>query len=131
VDKNIYVGLKSGGLVLGLVSGLEMAGRIAKTATQCGMVVHNASSAQALVDHARKTSPLFVILDWDTCEAEAFKVLKEFSESADLKKVPMVGCLSKEKESLKRVAEKAGCDRVYLKSEFNRVLGELFIRYCR
>jgi PleD family two-component response regulator len=131
MDKNVYLGLKSGGLILGLVSTMEMATRVGKMARQSGMVVHNCSEAAALVSHARKSPPLFVILDWDGCESEAFKVLKEFAQDADLKKVPIVGCVSKEKEGVRSAAEKAGCDRVYFKSEFNRVLGELFIRYCQ
>jgi PleD family two-component response regulator len=131
VEKNVYVGLKSGGLILGLVSTMDLATRVGKIARQSGLIVHNCSEAAALVSHARKSPPLFVILDWDGCESESFKVLNEFAQDADLRKVPVVGCVSKEREAIRSAAEKAGCDRVYLKSEFNRVLGELFIRYCQ
>jgi DNA-binding response OmpR family regulator len=131
LDKNVYVGLKSGGWVMGLVADMNFAARIAKTAKQYGMNIHNCDRAEILISHAGKNRPLFVVLDWDGCESEAFKVLKEFAANADLRKVPVVGCLSSSKAGLKPVAEKAGCDRVYFKTEFFRVLSELFIRYTQ
>lgn len=117
--------------MVGLVSKVDLATRLAKVAKEFGLTVRNSDQASTVVRWAKEKAPLFVILDWDGCEAEAFKVLKEFSADADLKKVPRVGCLSQEKFNLKREAEMAGCDRVYLKTEFLRDLKDLFIRYAR
>lgn len=131
MEKNIYFGIKKGGLVLGLAADMAWAGKIAKTAAQFGLIVHNCDQAAALVDHAKKAQPLLVLVDFDSCEAEGFKVLKEFSGNADLRKVPVVGSVSQSKSDLKAEAERAGCDRVYFRTEFGRILNDLFIRYVQ
>jgi DNA-binding response OmpR family regulator len=131
VERPIFVSSRPGKIILGLVSTVDLAARIAKTAKDLGLTVHNSDRSEVLLRWAREQSPLFVILDWDGCEAEAFKVLKEFGSDADLKRVPCVGCLSRAKTDLKREAQSAGCDRVYFKTEFFQELKDLFIRYAR
>ena len=131
MEKPIFIHVRPGSNVLGLVSTVDLATRIAKIAKDFGLAVRNSDQAETVVRWAREKIPMFVILDWDGCEAEAFKVLKEFAADADLKKVPRVGCLSHQKFNLKRDAEAAGCDRVYFKTEFLRDLKDLFIRYAR
>ena len=87
------------------------------------------NGARALVE-VRAGRPDLVIVDLETCEVEAFQVLKELRESADLKGVPVVGVVTQAKSMLKPEAEKAGCLRVYLKTEFGRVLPDLIARYA-
>lgn len=120
----------AGGTVYGLVSNLLFATKIAQSAKHCHLAVHNFDKAEPLLEHARKKPPALIILDWDGCEAEAFKVLKELKASADLKGVPSVGYLSHIKTALKEEAERAGCHRVYSKSEFTRTLDDLLMRYA-
>ena len=120
-----------GGAVYGLVSNLLFASKIAQSAKHCHLSVHNFDKAAPLVEHAKKKAPALVILDWDGCEAEAFKLLKEFRENADLKAVPTIGYVSHVKTALKEEAQRAGCHRVYPKSEFTRILDELLARYAQ
>lgn len=117
------------GTVYGLVSNLFFAAKIAQAAKHSHMAIHNFDKAQPLLEHAKKKLPALIILDWDGCEAEAFKLLKELRTSADLKGVPTIGYLSHVKADLKAEAQRAGCDRVYAKSEFSRLLDDLLMRY--
>ena len=130
-DLNEVRGVSKGGAVFGLVSDLLMATRIAKAAKQCHLGVHNFDNAEALIAHARARKPILIILDWDTREAEAFKVLKELASSADLKSVAAVGYVSGSREDLKQEAQRAGCQRVYGKTEFTRDLEYLMTRYAQ
>ncbi len=113
-----------------LVRDMAAASRIVKSAGALHVAAQNFDRAQTLLDHARKEKPCLVIVDLETCEVEAFQVLKELRESADLKGVPVVGVVTQAKSMLKPEAEKAGCLRVYLKTEFGRVLPDLIARYA-
>ena len=123
-------GAGKGGAVFGLVSNLLVASKIAQSAKHCHLAVHNFDKAAPLIEHAKQKPPILVILDWDGCEAEAFKCLKELASNADLKGVPSVGYLS-QKTALKEEAQRAGCHRVYPKTEFMRILEELLARYAQ
>lgn len=131
MERPIFISTRQGGTVLGLVATIDWSTRIAKAAKEFGLTARNSDQGGTIVRWAKETPPVFVILDWDGCEAEAFKVLKEFAANADLKKVPRVGYLSQDKAGMKREAQAAGCDRVYFKTEFLRELKDLFIRYVR
>ena len=120
-----------GGSVFGLVSNLLVASKIAQSGKQHHLSVHNFDKAEALLAHARAKAPALILLDWDGCEAEAFKVLKEISAEERLKKIPTVGYLSQTKAPLKEEAQRAGCHRVYAKTEFLRSLDELMTRYAQ
>lgn len=120
---------KTRGWVLGLVSQIPFAAKIAQAAKSCRLNVHNFDRASVLIEYAKQHPPVVVILDWDGCQAEAFKVLKEFAACADLKNVPTVGYVSYPNEVLKQEARLAGCHRVYSKSEFIRALEDLLVRY--
>jgi len=83
-----------GGAVFGLISNLLFASKIAQSAKHSHSGVHNFDKADALLEHAKAKPPFLVILDWDGCEAEAFKLLKVFQRDEAFKKIPTVGYLS-------------------------------------
>ena len=130
-DLHAVHGVLKGGAVFGLVTDLLMATRIAKAAKQCHLSVHNFDHSEALITHAREKKPLLIILDWDTREAEAFKVLKELASNADLKGVAAIGYVTGSRENLKQEAQRAGCLRVYGKTELTRDLELLLARYAQ
>lgn len=118
-----------GGTVYGLVSNLLFASKIAQSAKHSHLSIHNFDKAAPLLEHAKKRRPSLVVIDWDGCEAEGFNLLKQFRENVDLKGVPVVGYVSHTKTALKDEAQRAGCQRVYAKSEFTRILDDLLARY--
>ncbi len=125
------VGISHGGAVFGLLSNLLIATKIAQSAKHLHLGVHNFDKAGPLLEHARQKPPILVILDWDGREAESFKLLKEFAKDAELKKVAVVGFLTNSHQPLKEEAERAGCHRVYPKTEFTKHLDDLLMRYAQ
>ena len=116
--------------VFALVGDMTVATQIAKCAAGLHVGVRNFDKAERLMAQAVGERPFLVILDLEKCEAEAFRVLKELHENADLKNVPAVGFVTQAKAMVKPEAEKAGCFRVYMKTEFGRELPDLISRYA-
>jgi len=116
--------------VFALVGDMAAATQIAKCATGLHVGVRNFDKAEKLVEQTVIDRPFLVILDFEKCEAEAFRALKELRENADLKNVPAVGFVTQAKVMVKPEAEKAGCSRVYMKTEFGRELSNLMTRYA-
>ena len=116
--------------VFALVADMAAATRIAKCAAGLHVGVRNFDSAQKLVARAATERPFLVILDFEKREAEAFRALNELRQNADLKGIPAVGFVTQAKVMVKPEAEKAGCFRVYMKTEFGRELPDLISRYA-
>ncbi len=118
----------SAGLVLGLVSSVPVATKIAAAARKCHLQVHNASRAASLLQHLQETKPVMMFLDFDGCEAEAFRLLEALKTSSQAAKFPIFGFVSQSKRSVKEEAQRAGCDRVYFKTDFLTDLENLLAR---
>jgi hypothetical protein len=116
--------------VFALVADMVAATKIAKCASGLHVGVRNFDSAEKLVAQAVIERPFLVILDFEKREAEAFRVLNELHKNADLKGIPAAGFVTQEKVMVKPEAEKAGCSRVYMKTEFGRELPDLIARYA-
>lgn len=124
-------GISKGGAVFGLVSNLLAASKIAQAAKHCHLDIHNFDKSESLLTHAKIKPPVLVILDWDGCESESFKVLKALKADSALNHVATVGFLSSGKTPVKEEAQRAGCHRVYFKTEFMRDLEALLTRYAQ
>ncbi len=119
-------------LVFGLSGNLTMAARIAQSARVCGASVHNFDRAEGLITAASKEKPGLVVMDLDSCEAESFKTLKELRTNAELKSVAVIGFVSAGSNNpVKEEAQRAGCHRVYTKTEFLRELDLILARYMK
>ena len=116
--------------VFALVVDMVAATQIVKCAAGLHIGVRNFDSAERLVAQASIERPFLVILDFEKREAEAFRVLNELHKNADLKSTPAVGFVTQAKVMVKPEAEKAGCFRVYMKTEFGRELPDLIARYA-
>ena len=116
--------------VFALVADMATATQIVKCAAGLHIGVRNFDSAEKLVTQSAVERPFLVILDLEKREAEAFRVLNELRHHADLKSIPAVGFVTQAKVMVKPEAEKAGCFRVYMKTEFGRELSDLIARYA-
>ena len=116
--------------VFALVADMAAATQIVKCAAGLHVGVRSFDSAQKLVAQAVVEKPFLVILDFEKREAEAFRALNEMHKNADLKGIPVVGFMTQAKVMVKPEAEKAGCFRVYMKTEFGRELPDLIARYA-
>ena len=125
-----YGALKAQRGVFALVADMVAATQIVKCAARFHIGVRNFDSAHKLAEQAAIERPFLVILDLEKREAEAFLALNELHENADLKGIPVVGFVTQDKVMVKPEAEKAGCFRVYMKTEFGRELPDLIARYA-
>ena len=116
--------------VFALVADMVVAMQIVKCGAGLHIGVRNFDRAGKLVAQASIEKPFLVILDFEKCEAEAFRALNELHKNADLKGIPAVGFVTQAKVMVKPEAEKAGCFRVYMKTEFGRELPDLITRYA-
>ena len=122
--------LKTKRSVFALVADMVTATQIVKCAAGLHVGVRNFDNAEKLVAQAAIERPFLVILDLEKREAEAFRALNELHQNADLKSIPAVGFVTQAKAMVKPEAEKAGCFRVYMKTEFGRELPDLIARYA-
>ncbi len=116
--------------VFALVADMAAATQIVKCAAGLHVGVRNFDNAEKLIAQAAIERPFLVILDLEKREAEAFRALNELRKNADLKGIPAVGFVTQAKVMVKPEAEKAGCFRVYMKTEFGRELPDLIARYA-
>ena len=114
--------------VYGLTCDLKVAEKITQIAQNWSLEIRHFDRAEKLLQRAAERLPNLFIIDWDHCEAEAFKLLSSRNDIPALKKVPVIGYLSNEKGSVKEEAERAGCMRVWLKTEFMNDLEDIMIR---
>ena len=122
--------LKTRKSVFALVADMATATQIAQCAARLHVGVRNFDNVQKLVSQVLIERPFLVILDLEKREVEAFRVLNELRKNADLKGIPVVGFVTQAKEMVRPEAEKAGCFRVYMKTEFGRELPDLIARYA-
>ena len=119
-----------GGVVYGLITDVLLATKIAQAAKLNHMTVHHFDQVGPLMEHVAKKAPALIVLDWESREAEAFKVLQALAVNPEFKKIPSVGFVSSGKTALVGEAQRAGCHRVYFKSEFLRELAGILMRYA-
>lgn len=121
--------------VMALVGGMDMASKIVKSARLHHLDVRSFDRAERLLNAVLARTPEVLILDFETREAEAFKFLKALRENAVdnavIRKAAVVGWVSNSKRDVKNEAERAGCLRVFLKTEFLSGLDEIWLRYAK
>jgi len=123
-------GTRDGGIVYGLLKDLAFAARLLKAAQVYHLRVRNFDRTDALSAGCEREKPILIIMDWDGLEAECFKTLKQLGENVDFKKVPTIGFISQSKRAVREEAQRAGCDRVYMKTEFIHSLNDILMRYA-
>ncbi|MFZ5801866.1 MAG: hypothetical protein ACOY3K_01970 [Candidatus Omnitrophota bacterium] len=117
--------------VFALVKDMVFAGKLAEQAALHHLTLRNFDRPERLVEQTKGERPSLVLVDLDRAEAEAFRLLKTLRADADLKGIPVIGCVSQAKRDLKAEAEFAGCLRVYFKTEFFKTISDIMIRYAQ
>ena len=118
-----------GGAVYGLLTDMSLAVRITQSAKHCNLTAQHHDRAARLLEQVLQKKPRLIIIDWDHCEAEGFKFLNELNKNADLKQVPVIGTMTSSNTVLQQEARRAGCIKVYGKTEFKKELDPLLARY--
>lgn len=125
-----YGVVRSQRMLYALVGDMTAATQIVKQASGFHLAARNFDQSKPLLDHAKEEKPFLVILDFEKREVESFRVLNELRQNADFKSIPAVGFVTQAKGQVKSEAEKAGCLRVYFKTEFGKALPDLMTRYA-
>ncbi len=118
-------------MIFVLVSNMGEAIKIVKAAKAHHLAVRNFDRVESFLNNMKESTPSLVILDFDSCEAKSFEILKALRSNVDYNKVPAVGFVTQAKIALKSEGERAGCLKVYTKAEFARVLNDLMVRFAK
>lgn len=122
-------GSPPGAILAGLFASISVAEKVVKAARKCHLAPRTSDKASAFAElFAGGTKIAMILIDWDSCEAEAYKLLASIREKEHLKKVPVLGFVSQGKSALIGEAQKAGCDRVLTKTEFMTNLETIIAR---
>lgn len=114
--------------IASFVGDMAMATRITKAAKQCGLAVKNFDHIEPLLKHAETKVPEVVFMDWDRLEAKCYELLQLARNLDTWSTVSLIGYVSQNKAALKEEAQRAGCQRVYSKTEFIAELEMLIAR---
>jgi PleD family two-component response regulator len=121
--------LPPGGTILGLFASIQIAEKVAKAAKRCHLSSKNSDKASAFAEMIQGDAKIaMVLIDWDTCEVEAYKLLPMLRAAERLKKTLVLGFVSQSKSALIAEAQRAGCDRVLTKTEFLSELESIIAR---
>lgn len=115
--------------VYALIGDLFFATKIVKSAKAVGLEARAFDTAERLMQASREKEPGMIIMDCGSLEREAFQLLKELRSDEKLSRIPRLGYLSHSVADLKNQMRAAGCDQVFLKTEFTRELENLLVRY--
>ena len=111
-----------------LVNDLFFATKIVKTAQALALEARAFDTAGRLFEASKAKEPSLVIMDCGGLEKQAFQLLDQFRNDAQLSKVPRIGYLSHGARVLEREMRTAGCHQVYTKFEFTKELEILLAR---
>lgn len=119
----------SGGTILGLFASIPVAEKVAKAAKRCHLACRNSDRAAAFAELIQGDAKIaLVLIDWDSCEVEAYKLLELIQSVERMKKTLVLGFVSQKKSALIGEAQRAGCDRVLTKTEFLSELESIIAR---
>jgi|GEM_PF-752748 len=121
--------MPTGGTLLGLFASIPIVEKVAKAAKRCHLGSRNSDKAASFADLFQSEAKIaLVLIDWDSCEVEGYKLLEMIRGVERLKKTLVLGFVSQKKSGLIGEARRAGCDRVLTKTEFLSELESIIAR---
>jgi PleD family two-component response regulator len=112
--------------VLVLLDNLFFAAKINQAAARANVQpAYAKTSAQALA-LALAERPSLIILDLDEAKCAPLEFLAQLKANPELRTVPTLGFVSHVNTGLQQQAREAGCDRLVVRSTFDRNLATIF-----
>ena len=112
--------------ILVLLDNLFFAAKINQAALRANVQpIYAKTSAQAL-SLARTESPSQIIVDLDEAKCAPLDFLLQLKTDSELQTIPTLGFASHVNTGIQQQAREAGCDRIMVRSVFDRNLGTLF-----
>jgi CheY-like chemotaxis protein len=115
-------------VILAILDDLMFTSRIKTTASQLGVAVAFARSADAALAEMRKRAPSLVIFDLNSARTDPLGTVATMKQEPALRTIPTLGFVSHVQADLIESARRAGIDEVLARSAFTMRLGEILGR---
>jgi PleD family two-component response regulator len=115
-------------MILAVLDDLMFTSRIKTTASQLGVSVVFARSADGALAEMRKAPPSLVILDLNNARTDPLGIVAAMRQEAALASIPTVGYVSHVQTDVINAARQAGVGEVMARSAFTQQLAEILKR---
>jgi len=115
-------------MILAVLDDLMFMSKIKTTASQLGIAVTFARSADAALSEMRKAEPSLVILDLNNVRTNPLVIVSSMKQDPALAQIPTVGYASHVQTDVIDAARQAGVGDVMARSAFTEQLAEILRR---
>src|SRR2546421_8760311 len=115
-------------MILAVLDDLMFTSKIKTTATQLGVAVTFARSAESALVQMQAAAPSLVILDLNNARANPIGLIASMKQIPALASIPTVGYVSHVNTDIIIAARNGGVDEVLARSAFAARLGEILSR---
>ena len=115
-------------MILAVLDDLMFTSKIRTTASQLGVTVAFARSAESALIEMRKTAPALVILDLNNPRTQPLAIVGAMKADASLASIPTLGYASHVQTDVIEAARAAGVQEVLARSAFTQQLAAILQR---
>jgi PleD family two-component response regulator len=115
-------------VILAILDDLMFTSKIRTAASQLGVAVTIARSADGALAEMRKNAPSLVIFDLNSARTDPLGTVAAMKRDAELASIPTMGFVSHVQSDLIDAARQAGVDEVLARSAFTMRLAEILAR---
>ena len=112
--------------ILILLDNLFFAAKINQAAARAGVRTTYAKTSIQALSLARSENPFLIIVDLDDAKCAPMEFLLQIKADSILQTIPTLGFASHVNTGIQQQAREAGCDRIMVRSVFDRNLATLF-----
>jgi len=116
-------------MILAVLDDLMFTSKIKTAASQLGVAVTFARSADAALAEMRKASPTLVIFDLGNARIDPLGIVVTMKQDAALASIPTIGYASHVQTDVINAARQAGVGEVLARSAFTQGIGEILGRH--
>jgi PleD family two-component response regulator len=115
-------------MIIAVLDDLMFTSKIKTAASQLGVAVTFARSADAALGEMRKAPPSLVILDLNNARTDPLGIVAAMKQEPELAAIPTVGYVSHVQTDVITAARQAGVGDVMARSAFTQQLAEILTR---
>ena len=112
-------------MILAILDDLMFTSKIKTAASQLGVAVTFARSADTALSEMRKASPTLVIFDLNSARIDPLGIVATMKQDAALASIPTIGYASHVQTDVINAARQAGIGEVLARSAFTQQIGEI------
>ncbi|MBI3493699.1 MAG: response regulator [Acidobacteria bacterium] len=115
-------------MILAVLDDLMFTSKIKTAASQLGVTVNFARTAEAALGEIRKAAPALVILDLNNARTDPLAIVTTLKQDPALASIPTIGYVSHVQTDVIEAARRAGVGEVMARSAFTMQLAEILSR---